>query len=144
MQGDGHERKVIPYTGKLENAADLAVFAIVETMPLTLPFNAENSERIFNSKISRHMILVAKPDDLKPESAVYKAFEGASKAMRDERKFVFVTVDAEDEEGEPVVEFFGVDKEKLPLIIGFQVEPAQQKFWCAPARAGGRSLHLCA
>jgi hypothetical protein len=33
--------------------------------------------------------------------------------------------------GEPVMEYFKLDKTKLPLLFGFQVEPDQRKFKCA-------------
>jgi hypothetical protein len=130
LQGEG--RQVVPFKGKLDDKDELSKFVMIESLPLTLPFNNANTERIFGSKISRHMILIAKANDLKPDAKLYKQFAEAAKRSRPDRNFVFVTADISDEEGEPVIEFFGVKKEKVPMVIAFQVEPMQLKWWCAP------------
>lgn len=47
------------------------------------------------------------------------------------QEFVFVSVDADDEEGEPVLEFFNTAKSDLPVLWGFQFHPDQRKYRCA-------------
>jgi hypothetical protein len=139
LQGEG--RQVVPFKGKLNDKGELSKFVVVESLPLTIPFNSANTERIFGSMISRHLILIAKPDDLKPNAKVYKAFAEAAKRSRADQKFVFVTADTSDEEGEPVLEFFGVKKEKAPMVIAFQVEPQQLKWWCG-SPPSLRNIHI--
>jgi hypothetical protein len=48
---------VVPFKGKLNDKEDLSKFVVVESLPLTIPFNSASTERTFSSKISRHMVV---------------------------------------------------------------------------------------
>ena len=124
------DRTVVPFTGEME-AAPFTYFVKLSALPLTLPFSAANMDRIFGTDISKHCILIAPPKDLAAQSPTYQAFLGAAKRMQSTREFVFVTVDLTNEEGEPVVDFFNVDADSEPVIVAFQIEPDQLKYWCA-------------
>lgn len=41
-------------------------------------------------------------------------------------KLIFVTVDSDDKNAGPVVNFFGLDKETLPKIVGFQIKGSKK------------------
>ena len=125
MQGE--PREVIKYTDKMA-AEPLRKFAFAEALPLVVPFTAATTELIFGSDIARHLLLVGAAADVAPGSALHDDFKAASAALRDKQAFIFVAVDADGEEGEPVLEYFKLSKGKLPAVVGFQIEPDQRRY----------------
>lgn len=121
------ERKTVPYTGEMNNG-DIEEFVRYETIPTVVPFSADTTETIFGSGIDNHLIFVASAKGLSLSEAPFKAFHTAAQKMRAERSFVFVTVDADSQEAEPVMQFFELEGVELPVLIGFEMEPGQRKF----------------
>lgn len=109
----------VAYTGTATDAEAIGEFVAKESLALTLAFTPENTDKIFSAGIPRHLILLAKPDDLVSGSALMKEFRGAAQALKGQ--FVFVTVDAESENAEPVISFFGLDAAAAPTLVGFVV-----------------------
>ena len=79
-------------------------------------------------------------------SAVFVAMpayhRSCQQSVRRVQAFVFVSVDADDEEGEPVMEFFNLAKKDLPALWGFQFDPDQKKYRCV-AKALALDTSLC-
>lgn len=132
----------MPYTGSATSSEDLAAFVIAESMPLTLPFTAANTDKIFSSGIPRHVLIIASPADLAKGSALMKEFNGVAKALKG--KFVFVTVDAESEDAEPVFNFFSLARDALPTVVGFVVRALSPRLilFVAPALTLSCASHL--
>lgn len=122
----GEEREVLPI--KKTSPESVKKFVGSEALPLVVPFTTANTDAIFATDISRHLLFVAPSKALKPDSALFKAFRDAAAKYRAKREFVFVSVANDDEEGEPVVEFFGGESGAPPTLFGFQVQPAQKKY----------------
>jgi Thioredoxin-like domain len=137
----GAKREVVPFKGAIDGKA-LAKFATAEMLPLVSEFNQANTDAIFSSGIDRHLLLVGKKGDIDKSGKAYSELKAAAEKLRSSHEFVCVTVDAGDAEGEPVVEYFGLEKAKLPVLMGFQVEPEQRKYKCAPAAASLATLPL--
>lgn len=119
MQGEGREVVVVTDTTK----AGIETALKENKLPLTIEFNQANSEKIFGAGIPRHILMLAKEKDLLPDSAAMKVLKEVSAALKG--KFVFVTVNADSDDSEPVVKFFELDKEVSPSVVGFLVRPPQ-------------------
>eukprot|EP00892_Ulva_mutabilis_P003381 jgi/Ulvmu1/1414/UM011_0143.1 len=120
-------RTALPYSGTMENA-DIEEFVRYEVIPTVVPFSSGTTEVIFGSGIDNHLIFVAPAAALSFDAAPFKAFHAVAKKMRSEHSFVFVTVDSEGGEAEPVMQFFELEDKALPVLIGFEMEPGQRKF----------------
>lgn len=110
------------------NNGDIEEFVRFEVIPTVVPFSADTTETIFGSGIDNHLIFVAPSASLSLSEAPFKAFHTAALNMRSENAFVFVTVAADSQDAEPVLQFFELEGRELPVLIGFEMEPGQRKF----------------
>jgi hypothetical protein len=133
VQPEG-KRETVAYTGKMEED-DILNFAKAESLPTVVPFNDEYSERIFSVGVSRHLLFIGKASDLKAGSKPFAAFTKVAQKLKNNRDFIFVSVNAEDENGERVVGFFEAEQEDMPVIYCFQTEPVQRKYRYIPSPA---------
>lgn len=115
---EGEERAAVPLKGKVTEEAVSAHLA-ANKLPLIIPFNDKNSQKIFSSGIEKQLLLVAKADDLKATSKVFKAFKAAATAQKG--KLVFVSVDMDGSSKDPVANFFGLKEEDAPVVVGFEM-----------------------
>lgn len=120
-------RTTVAFTGNMTNG-DIEEFVRYEVIPTVVPFGGDTTEIIFGSGIDNHLIFVAPAKGLSLSEAPFKAFHTAAQRMRADRSFVFVTVDAESSEAEPVMQFFELEGRDLPVLLGFEMEPGQRKF----------------
>lgn len=134
------KRATVAYTGKMEEE-EISSFAKAESLPSVVPFNGQYSERIFSQGVSHHLLFVGKEADLKASNPAFAAFTKVAEKLKKSRDFIFVSVDSESDEAEPVVSFFEVEDDDMPILFGFQMEPAQKKFRylllpvCVPAQS---------
>ncbi|MEW5297839.1 MAG: hypothetical protein WDW36_001020 [Sanguina aurantia] len=112
----GEAREVASFDGKM-TADGVKVFVLGEKLPLTLEFSQANSEKIFNSGISKQMILVGAADLFEPSSEVFSAYKVAAKKFKGQ--LVFVTVNNEATEAEPVIKFFDLKEAAGAALVGF-------------------------
>lgn len=115
----GEAREVVPLTADLDSDS-LSTFIKGEKLPLTIEFNQQNSDKIFNSGINKQLILWSKASDLSGDADVIKAYREVSKSFKGQ--LVFVTVNSESESAEPVTNFFGLKDAAGPVVIGFYME----------------------
>ena len=126
------KRETVAYKGKMDTE-EITKFAKTESLPSVVPFTAAYSERIFSMGVSHHLLFVGKPDDLKAGSSAFAEYKKVAEKLKKSGDFIFVSVDAEEEESEPVVSFFELEGEELPVLFGFQMEPGQKKYRCVLA-----------
>lgn len=120
-------RKTTAYTGQMD-AEEIEKFVNTESLPLVIPFAGPYGSRIFEAGIPHHLLLVAEPSALTEDTPLMKMYLKLAGEVRSQRKFLFVSVDAESEDSEAVITYFGVDKTKLPAVYGFTMEPNQSKY----------------
>jgi len=132
-QGEG--REVVPVETLTKDALEAAIKA--NKLPLTIEFNQANSDKIFGAGIPRHILMLAKEADLAPTAPAMKMLREVSTAYKG--KFVFVTVNADSADSEPVVKFFELDKEVSPSVVGFVVRVWGQMLgvWVSGQRRDG-------
>lgn len=114
----GTDRETLPYSG--DSAEALQSWIKGEKLPLTIEFNSENSEKIFNSGINQQVLLWAKAADLEPTAELLKTLRAT--ALKFKGKLVFVTINNEGDAHEPVTKFFGLENAEAPVVLGFYME----------------------
>lgn len=103
----------------------LTTFIGAEKLPLTIEFSSSNTDKIFQSGISKQIIVWAKSSDL----AVGTDFSTAlnTVASRFKGKLIFVTTDNEGPHHEPITNFFGLKDQVGVAVLGFQMD-ANKKY----------------
>jgi protein disulfide-isomerase A1 len=105
---------------------DLVDFINANSMALVTPFNEQNAPKIFGGDIKNHLLLFIGASDAKNEEIV-AAFTESAKANKG--KFLFVTVDADDEENDQVLEYFGISGDDCPTVRAIQMsDEAMDKY----------------
>lgn len=115
---EGEERATAPLKGKLTEAS-IGDHVKGEKLPPTIAFNDKNSQKIFGAGIEKQLLLVAKGKDLEADAALFKAYRKV--ALDNKGKLVFVTVDMDGTGKDPVVNFFGVKEDDVPVLVGFEM-----------------------
>jgi len=105
--------------------ASIRDFIQTNQMPLVIDFTPETAQKIFGGEVKVHVILFAskKSGDL---TKFKDEFQTSAKEFRG--KTLFVSMDADDEENERVLEFFGLKNEDLPTIRLITLKDDMRKF----------------
>ncbi|EFJ41881.1 protein disulfide isomerase 1 [Volvox carteri f. nagariensis] len=98
----------------------IADFVKSEKLPLTIEFSKGNSDKIFNSGIPMQLILWTSAKDLESGAEVRTIYKTVASKFKG--KLVFVTVNNEGEEADPVTNFFGLKGAASPVLLGFYME----------------------
>jgi len=105
---------------------ELEDFINANSMALVTPFNEQNAPKIFGGDIKNHLLLFIGASDKKNEEII-AAFTESAKANKG--KFLYVTVDADDEEHDQVLEYFGISSADCPTVRAIQMsEEAMDKY----------------
>lgn len=114
VSGEGHAA----LEGEGSLAEKLAALLAAEKLPAFLEFNQGNSPRIFGSGIDHQIIIVAPEEALAEGGAVRKEILAASAKTRG--KVVWVVTKPDADSSQPIMDFFGLDKESTePQVVGF-------------------------
>lgn len=114
--------KVATFGGDFERKA-IGDFVSENKLPLVIVFTRDTAEIIFESDVTRQLLLFANPEEYQKIRADY---EEAAKSFK--KKITFVLVDLADEEvATPVLDFFALDSEKTRLL-GFVAEETSGKY----------------
>ncbi|GAB4818071.1 hypothetical protein N2152v2_005117 [Parachlorella kessleri] len=98
----------------------LGAFLKAEKLPAYLEFKQANQGDIFQSGITKQVIVGAPGKLLEKGSELVAALKEVSKAFRGELVFVISKVESDD--AKPVLNFFGLDAEKQePQVVGFEL-----------------------
>jgi len=116
------DEKEVHFTDKLTKE-NLLKFVKTQARPLVQEFNQENADKIFNSDIVVHFLLISDKTD--------EGYEGRIEAMKvlakeHRRKMIFVHLHIEEEEAPDVMEFLGVTKDDSPTYVIFEIEDSSK------------------
>lgn len=106
----------------LEN---LKNFVEIQSLPLVSEFNQESARKIFNGAIKTHLLVFLSQEAGHFEKYVEELKEPA-KEFRG--KVLFVTVNADDNDLERILEFFGMKKDEVPVMRLIQLEEDVAKY----------------
>ncbi|XP_044734806.1 protein disulfide-isomerase [Chrysoperla carnea] len=104
---------------------NLKKFVAAQSLPLIVEFNHETAQKIFGGEIKSHLLIF-----LSKESGDYdKYIEGASSVAKDFRtQVLFVTINADEEDHQRILEFFGMKKEEVPAMRLIKLEDDMSKY----------------
>ncbi|CAF0764827.1 unnamed protein product, partial [Didymodactylos carnosus] len=107
------------------NENSIREFVQANYLPIVVEFNAESAQKIFGGDIKVHVLLFVgrKSDDFK---SIHSEFKEAAKSFRG--KTLFVLIDADDEENERVLEFFGLKSTNVPAVRLITLKDEMAKF----------------
>lgn len=119
----GEGRETVAFEGAI-TAEPLRTFIQSEKLPLTIEFSQAASPKIFNSGISKQIILWGSAADLSSDSDAFSIVRSVAKVFKG--KIVFVTTNNEGDSHEPITNYFGLKGAKSPSVVGFWMEKNQK------------------
>ncbi|KAI3433908.1 hypothetical protein D9Q98_003710 [Chlorella vulgaris] len=113
VSGAGHPA----FEGKAAGEA-LDDFIKAEKLPAFTEFSQETSQAIFGSGISHQVIIVAPGESFAKGSDLFNTLVEASSKLKG--KIVMVTAKVEGDNGKPIIDYFGLDKDSTDTqVVGF-------------------------
>jgi protein disulfide-isomerase A1 len=94
-------------------------------LPIVVDFNAETAQKIFGGDIKVHVLLFISKKSNEHEQ-IREEFTTSAKQFRG--KTLFVAIDADDEENERVLEFFGLKTSDVPSVRLITLKDEMSKF----------------
>lgn len=103
----------------------ISKFVVAESLPLVVEFNHETAQKIFGGEIKSHLLLF-----LSKEAGHFDKFlEGARNVAKLHKgNVLFVTIDADDDSHQRILEFFGMKKEEIPAMRLIRLEEDMAKY----------------
>ncbi|KAJ8969711.1 hypothetical protein NQ314_001625 [Rhamnusium bicolor] len=107
------------------NEDDIKKFVQANSLPLLVEFNHDTAQKIFGGEIKSHLLLFLNKED--------ESFEKVSEAARSVAKpfkeqVLFVTIDANEEDHQRILEFFGMQKTEVPAARLIRLEEDMAKY----------------
>lgn len=112
------------FEGTLDEAT-LKKFVATQAMPLVVDFNHESAQKIFGGEIKSHLLMFLS----KEAGSFDKVTELAKDVARKFREqILFVSINADEEDHQRILEFFGMKKEEVPAMRIIQLQEDMAKF----------------
>uniref|UniRef100_U5EXV6 Protein disulfide-isomerase n=1 Tax=Corethrella appendiculata TaxID=1370023 RepID=U5EXV6_9DIPT len=112
------------FDGKFTEEA-LRKFVAGNAMPLVVEFNHESAQKIFGGEIKNHLLLFVS----KEAGHMEKYVEPIKAIAKDFREYIlFVSINADEEDHQRILEFFGMKKEEIPSYRIIRLEEDMAKY----------------
>lgn len=112
------------YDGEKTEAA-IKQFVTVQSMPLIVEFNHDSAQKIFGGEIKSHLLMFLSKEAGHIEKIANPSKEVA-KDFRD--KVLFVSINADEEDHQRILEFFGMKKDEIPAMRLIKLEEDMAKY----------------
>lgn len=103
----------------------LKKFVAAQALPLIVEFSHETAQKIFGGEIKNHLLFFISKEAGHSEKYIDPAREVAKKFRE---KILFVTIDADQEDHQRILEFFGMKKDEVPSMRIIHLEEDMAKF----------------
>ncbi|XP_058828893.1 protein disulfide-isomerase [Topomyia yanbarensis] len=103
----------------------LKKFIAAQALPLIVDFSHETAQKIFGGEIKNHLLFFVSKEAGHLEKLIEPAKEVAKKYRE---KILFVTIDADQEDHQRILEFFGMKKEEVPSMRIIHLEEDMAKY----------------
>lgn len=107
------------------NEADIKKFVQTHSIPLIVEFNHDSAQKIFGGEIKSHLLMFLSKEAGHLEKFVEPAKETAKKFREN---VLFVTINADEEDHQRILEFFGMKKEEVPSMRLIRLEEDMAKY----------------
>lgn len=114
----------VEYEGD-DTEAQIKKFIVTNSLPLVVEFNHETAQKIFGGEIKSHLILFLNKEE-ENFQRVSEAARSVAKPFREQ--VLFVTIDANEEDHQRILEFFGMKKEEVPAARIIKLEEDMAKY----------------
>lgn len=104
---------------------NLKKFVTSQAMPLVVEFNHDSAQRIFGGEIKSHLLMFLSKEAGHIEKYVDPA-KGIAKKYHEQ--VLFVSINADEEDHQRILEFFGMKKEEVPSMRIIKLEEDMAKF----------------
>lgn len=105
--------------------ATLKKFIVSQAMPLVVEFNHDSAQKIFGGEIKSHLLMFLSKEAGDIEKYATPAKEIAKKFRE---QILFVSINADEEDHQRILEFFGMKKEEIPSMRIIQLQEDMAKF----------------
>ncbi|XP_058639284.1 protein disulfide-isomerase A2 [Onychostoma macrolepis] len=92
---------------------EMISFIHTNSMKLVIPFNEENADQIFRSKVRNHMILFINTT-VESQNALLEDFRDAASEFKE--KVLFITLDVTSDKSDHVLKYFSISADDAPII----------------------------
>ncbi|KAL1282712.1 hypothetical protein QQF64_001515 [Cirrhinus molitorella] len=92
---------------------DVISFIHTNSMRLVIPFNEENAEQIFRSKVRNHMLLFLNTT-VESHNALIEDFRDVASEFKE--KVLFITLDVTYDKADHVLKYFSISADNAPII----------------------------
>ncbi|XP_026060758.1 protein disulfide-isomerase A2 [Carassius auratus] len=92
---------------------EMISFIHANSMKLVIPFNEENAEQIFRSKVRNHMILFINTT-VESQNALLEDFRDVASEFKE--KVLFITLDVSSDKSDHVLKYFSISANDAPII----------------------------
>jgi len=112
------------FDGEFEEAA-LKKFVAAQAMALVVDFNHESAQKIFGGEIKSHLLMF-----LSKEAGHFEKYAEPAKEIAKgfREQILFVSINADEEDHQRILEFFGMKKEEVPAMRIIQLQEDMAKF----------------
>lgn len=100
-------------------------FVLTQSMPLVVDFNHDSAQRIFGGDIKNHLLLFVSKEDGSLDK-VKDEIKDVAKKFREQ--VLFVSINADEEDHQRILEFFGMKKEEVPSMRLIRLEEDMAKY----------------
>lgn len=112
------------YDGEATEEA-IKKFILGESMPLVVEFNHDSAQKIFGGEIKSHLLMFLSKENGDLEKYATPAKEIAKKYRGN---VLFVSINADEEDHQRILEFFGMKKEEVPAMRLIRLEEDMAKY----------------
>lgn len=112
------------FEGTLDEAS-LKKFVSAQAMALVVDFNHDSAQKIFGGEIKSHLLMF-----LSKEAGNFDKVTEIAKtvAKKFREQILFVSINADEEDHQRILEFFGMKKEEVPAMRIIQLQEDMAKF----------------
>jgi len=114
----------VTYDGEADESI-IKKFIQSNSLPLLVEFNHETAQKIFGGEIKSHLLLFLNKGD-ETYKEVTEAARSVAKPFREQ--VLFVTIDANEEDHQRILEFFGMKKSEVPAARLIKLEEDMAKY----------------
>jgi protein disulfide-isomerase A1 len=104
---------------------NLKKFVLTQSMPLIVDFNHDSAQRIFGGEIKNHLLLFLSKESGHLDK-VREEIKDVAKNFREQ--VLFVSINADEEDHQRILEFFGMKKEEVPSMRLIRLEEDMAKY----------------
>ncbi|KAJ6648562.1 Protein disulfide-isomerase [Pseudolycoriella hygida] len=103
----------------------IKAFVSIQSTPLIVDFNHDSAQKIFGGDIKSHLLMFISKEAGHVEKYA-DPVKDLAKQFRD--KVLFVTINADEEDHQRILEFFGMKKEEVPAMRLIRLEDDMSKY----------------